>query len=153
MFGPEPEPEPEARWRDRRELYDERRLAEAVPPGRRSPRRSRRAGFEEDTQLDLALERSRTTAAGEADRGLMDHAWAAPQSIDPGGIRPGFVGLEGLMEKLRGQIEVLEGWARRESWRSLDSAHFDWWTFPINEPSRHGSKTVMLSRLACCLSR
>ena len=82
----------------------------------------------------------------QIDRALMGRAWAAPQSVDPASAASGFVGVAGLIEKHRQQIDELRSWAKREDWRSFDKAHFDWWTFPINEPSRHGMLYALPSR-------
>ena len=77
---------------------------------------------------------------------LMDRAWSAPASAEPALAAASFIGLEKLMSKHHNQVDVMRGWAERKSWRSFDTAHFDWWTFPINEPSRHGLLYALPSR-------
>jgi hypothetical protein len=77
---------------------------------------------------------------------LMDHAWTAAQSVDPASAAAGFVGLDGLMTKHRDQLREFKMWAKQSSWSRFDTAHFDWWMFPINEPSRHGMLYAIPSR-------
>ena len=77
---------------------------------------------------------------------LMEHAWTAAQSVDPAAAAADFVGLDGLMRKHGSQLGVLKEWAKQGWYDRFDSAHFDWWMFPINEPSRHGMLYTLPSR-------
>ena len=47
-----------------------------------------------------------------------------------------FVGLEALKARHRQQLDEFELWAKRGKWVMLHEAHYDWWMFPIDEPSR-----------------
>jgi len=46
-----------------------------------------------------------------------------------------FVGLEALKARHRQQLEEFELWAKRGKWVMLHVTHYDWWMFPIDEPS------------------
>lgn len=49
-----------------------------------------------------------------------------------------FVGLKRLKEKHKEQLVAFENWANTGNWLSFHEAHFDWWMFPIDQPSRLG---------------
>lgn len=51
---------------------------------------------------------------------------------------PDFVGLENLKRKHTEQIGKFESWAAEHKWTDFHDAHYDWWTFPIDKPSRLG---------------
>jgi hypothetical protein len=47
-----------------------------------------------------------------------------------------FIGKEQLIERHRRQVEDFERWAREGDWRHFHHSHYDWWAFPIAQPSR-----------------
>jgi hypothetical protein len=49
-----------------------------------------------------------------------------------------FVGLKRLKEKQKGQLLDFEIWAESSNWLAFHKAHYDWWMFPIDQPSRLG---------------
>lgn len=49
-----------------------------------------------------------------------------------------FVGLENLIKRQNLQIMQFEEWAKNREWSSFHAAHYDWWMFPIDQPSRLG---------------
>jgi hypothetical protein len=49
-----------------------------------------------------------------------------------------FVGLKRLKEKQKEQLLAFEKWAEADNWSAFHEAHFDWWMFPIDQPSRLG---------------
>jgi hypothetical protein len=51
---------------------------------------------------------------------------------------PRFVGYEVLKSRQGGQLDSFEAWAFNNQWRSFHVNHYDWWMFPIDEPSRYG---------------
>ena len=51
---------------------------------------------------------------------------------------PHFVGYEVLKSSRGKQLESFEEWANNERWMSFHINHYDWWMFPIDEPSRYG---------------
>jgi hypothetical protein len=51
---------------------------------------------------------------------------------------PHFVGYEVLKSRQREQLDSFEAWAINNRWGSFHVNHFDWWMFPIDEPSRFG---------------
>jgi len=51
---------------------------------------------------------------------------------------PRFVGYEVLKSRQKKQLESFEEWAFNNRWSSFHVNHYDWWMFPIDEPSRYG---------------
>lgn len=49
-----------------------------------------------------------------------------------------FIGLERLKEKHYEQLLQFEMWAVQKNWLAFHQAHYDWWMFPIDQPSRLG---------------
>lgn len=49
-----------------------------------------------------------------------------------------FVGLIELKLKQSEQLALFEIWAENHDWLSFHTAHYDWWMFPIDQPSRLG---------------
>lgn len=49
-----------------------------------------------------------------------------------------FVGLENLIAKNKEQVEQFEVWVEQKDWAAFHSNHYDWWMFPIDQPSRLG---------------
>jgi hypothetical protein len=49
-----------------------------------------------------------------------------------------FVGLKRLKEKQKEQLLAFEKWAEVDNWLAFHEAHYDWWMFPIDQPSRLG---------------
>ena len=49
-----------------------------------------------------------------------------------------FVGLNELINRHGLQLEQFEDWAKNREWSSFHAAHYDWWMFPIDQPSRLG---------------
>jgi hypothetical protein len=47
-----------------------------------------------------------------------------------------FIGKEELLARHRQQVEDFERWARAGDWRRFHSSHYDWWAFPIAQPSQ-----------------
>jgi hypothetical protein len=56
---------------------------------------------------------------------------------------PEFAGLEALKKAHARQIELFESWASAKDWAAFHSNHYDWWTFPIDQPSAYGFKWVV----------
>jgi hypothetical protein len=50
----------------------------------------------------------------------------------------GFVGLQTIKAKQKEQLILFERWASNDQWSSFHSGHYDWWMFPIDEPSSYG---------------
>ncbi len=50
---------------------------------------------------------------------------------------PHFVGYKILKTRQREQLESFEVWAFNNRWISFHVNHYDWWMFPIDEPSRY----------------
>ncbi|MCR9120299.1 MAG: hypothetical protein NXI22_25465, partial [bacterium] len=48
------------------------------------------------------------------------------------------MGLEELIDRHREQIATFEVWANSHDWDQFHDSHYDWWTFPIDQPSSHG---------------
>ena len=46
-----------------------------------------------------------------------------------------FVGLDGLKQAQKRQVQHFEGWASAKMWQRFHNEHFDWWTFPIDKGS------------------
>ncbi len=51
---------------------------------------------------------------------------------------PDFVGLDNLKAKHAEQVDRFEQWATQHKWQEFHDSHYDWWTFPIDKPSRLG---------------
>ena len=49
-----------------------------------------------------------------------------------------FVGLDVLKERQRLQLEKFEQAAAAGDWMAIHQDHYDWWMFPIDEPSKYG---------------
>ena len=49
-----------------------------------------------------------------------------------------FVGIKRLKEKQKEQLIKFESWAEENNWLAFHDAHYDWWMFPIDQPSRVG---------------
>lgn len=49
-----------------------------------------------------------------------------------------FVGVQGIIQKQSEQLEQFEFWAEHHDWGTFHTAHYDWWMFPIDQPSRLG---------------
>lgn len=49
-----------------------------------------------------------------------------------------FVGIKGLKKKHKNQLHLFEEWAASNNWLAFHEAHYDWWMFPIDQPSRLG---------------
>ena len=47
-----------------------------------------------------------------------------------------FIGKEDLLARQREQLEDFERWAQAGAWRQFHRSHYDWWAFPIAQPSR-----------------
>jgi hypothetical protein len=54
-----------------------------------------------------------------------------------------FVGYETLKTRQREQLAYFEEWAANNQWRRFHDSHYDWWMFPIDEPSRYGYSWVV----------
>lgn len=51
---------------------------------------------------------------------------------------PRFVGIAELKRKQTKQLAAFEQSAARGDWQAIHNAHYDWWMFPIDEPSKFG---------------
>lgn len=51
-----------------------------------------------------------------------------------------YVGDDELKEQLKSQLQLFESWYADGAWKVLHNAHYDWWTFPIDEPSSFRGK-------------
>ena len=59
-----------------------------------------------------------------------------------------FVGVESLKIRHGRQIQQFKTWANRREWDEFHHSHYDWWAFPINEPSSQGhSYTVYMEEI------
>ena len=56
---------------------------------------------------------------------------------------PAFAGLEMLKQTHRSQIDEFEAWAVQNDWEKFHYSHYDWWAFPIDQPSAYGFKWVV----------
>lgn len=50
-------------------------------------------------------------------------------------LQPGFVGIAGLKERHRRQLDAFESWAQQGRWAEFHHSHYDWWAFPIDASS------------------
>jgi hypothetical protein len=53
---------------------------------------------------------------------------------------PAFAGIQALKDKQRQQLEKFQQAASGGDWMVIHRDHYDWWMFPIDEPSMHGFK-------------
>ena len=51
---------------------------------------------------------------------------------------PSFVGIAILKDKQEKTLASFKEWAAQERWLVLHRSHYDWWMFPIDEPSGYG---------------
>lgn len=56
-----------------------------------------------------------------------------------------FVGLPRLKQQHGWQLARFEKWAAARKWISFHMAHYDWWMFPIDRPSRFGYAWTVLA--------
>lgn len=49
-----------------------------------------------------------------------------------------FVGIEALKEKQRSTLGQFRACAGERNWFGIHRSHYDWWMFPIDEPSSYG---------------
>ncbi len=49
-----------------------------------------------------------------------------------------FAGLAVLKQEHARQIEMFEQWAAADQWPKFHHSHYDWWAFPIDQPSSFG---------------
>ena len=54
-----------------------------------------------------------------------------------------FKGLEKIKEEQRRQLEDFEEWASKGQWNNFHDSHYDWWMFPIDDPSSYGYAYVV----------
>ena len=50
---------------------------------------------------------------------------------------PEFAGLQKIKDQQREQLELFEEWASKNQWGKFHLSHYDWWMFPIDEPSSY----------------
>jgi hypothetical protein len=55
-----------------------------------------------------------------------------------------FVGISGLKIKHCAQITKFQEWSS-QGYKDFHHNHYDWWAFPIDEPSSYGYKYVVLN--------
>jgi hypothetical protein len=51
---------------------------------------------------------------------------------------PAFVGIQALKDKQRQQLAIFQQAASHGDWMAIHHDHYDWWMFPIDEPSSYG---------------
>ncbi len=51
---------------------------------------------------------------------------------------PAFVGIQALKDKQRQQLASFQQAAAHGDWMAIHRDHYDWWMFPIDEPSSYG---------------
>jgi hypothetical protein len=51
---------------------------------------------------------------------------------------PAFKGMPAIKDKQRETLEMFQEAATRSAWMEIHQQHYDWWMFPIDEPSAHG---------------
>jgi hypothetical protein len=56
-----------------------------------------------------------------------------------------FAGIDILKQTHWHQITKFEEWAARNDWERFHYSHYDWWVFPIDQPSAFGFKWVVYS--------
>ena len=56
---------------------------------------------------------------------------------------PSFAGLDVLKRTHNEQIAQFEDWAAQKEWGIFHRSHYDWWAFPIDQPSAYGFKWVV----------
>jgi hypothetical protein len=49
-----------------------------------------------------------------------------------------FVGIAELKRKHAEQLAQFREWESTNNWQALHKAHYDWWMFPVDEPSSYG---------------
>ena len=49
-----------------------------------------------------------------------------------------YIGNEKLIELNEAQILKFEQYTKNKEWNKFHHTHYDWWAYPINEPSRFG---------------
>lgn len=59
-------------------------------------------------------------------------------------LDPTFVGVQALKAKHRETFASFEAWASAGEWMKLHRAHYDWWMFPIGDPSGYGFAYTVL---------
>jgi hypothetical protein len=50
---------------------------------------------------------------------------------------PEFVGIEQIKAQHTAQLKKFETWASMQEWKKFHIAHYDWWTFPCDRPSKY----------------
>ncbi|WP_199249835.1 hypothetical protein [[Phormidium] sp. ETS-05] len=63
-----------------------------------------------------------------------------PNKIMEYNNHPEFVGIENLKLKQKWQLDKFESWASKNEWMQIHYNHYDWWMFPVNQPSSYGFK-------------
>ncbi len=48
-----------------------------------------------------------------------------------------------LTERHAAQVAEFEAWAAAMDWERFHTEHYDWWAFPIDRPSSHGTRWVV----------
>ena len=59
-------------------------------------------------------------------------------------LDPSFVGLDVLKQKHAETLEDFRRWPTAGDWASFHRSHYDWWMFPIDEPSGFGFRYTVL---------
>jgi len=57
--------------------------------------------------------------------------------------RPEFVGLQKIKQKQGEHLKDFEEWASKDQWNKFHESHYDWWMFPIDDPSSYGYAYVV----------
>ena len=65
------------------------------------------------------------------------------RTVMPCNTHPEFVGLERIKQAQAIQLHEFKSWAERRQWNQFHRNHYDWWRFPIDEPSSYGFAWVV----------
>lgn len=53
-------------------------------------------------------------------------------------VNPQFVGIQTIKKKQFQTLTSFIQWAAEKKWYNIHDSHYDWWMFPIDEPSSYG---------------
>lgn len=76
-----------------------------------------------------------------------------PQPTGRANTDPSFVGVEQIKKKQREQLTLFRQWAQSGQWRRFHSEHYDWWMFPIDQPSAYGKQWTVYEREIAALKQ
>ena len=58
---------------------------------------------------------------------------------------PAFLGHDALKLRLHEQLAEFRQWSAARDWQRFHLSHYDWWMFPVDEPSRYGFAWVVFA--------